>query len=315
MAAASSWPLSRQTALDLNGDVLVGARLNFFEAGTSTPMVVYSDPELDTPLPAWPDPILADASGRWPRVYLPYRDYRVRAASPAGVLLWDDDGIANPAPPESGSSIPTQQLYQTGHITMGFGLFPGFLALNGQTIGNGVSGATGRANADVEALYVHIYDNVGDDIAEVSGGRGANAQSDFAAGKTITLPDFRGIVPGGLVGMGNSLSTILDDVTFAVGAPDEPGSRFGTAFHALTVSELAAHSHGGTTGSTTGLVDKIPAFDVYPLGTGAPTDDFTLCDSTSDGDLDHSHTIASEGSGDGHANTQPTRLLFIQIKI
>lgn len=66
-----------------------------------------------------------------------------------------------------------------------------FLALAGGTIGNASSGATTRANADVENLYRFLWDNLANSEAAVSTGRGASAAADFAANKTLTLPDCR----------------------------------------------------------------------------------------------------------------------------
>ncbi|WP_255985013.1 hypothetical protein, partial [Klebsiella pneumoniae] len=84
--------------------------------------------------------IAADAAGRWPAVYLPYTDYRQRVRTPGGTLLFDDDGISNPAPATSGGggSVPADQLFQTGDVkfSLGSGALSGFVRLNGRTIGN-----------------------------------------------------------------------------------------------------------------------------------------------------------------------------------
>jgi len=68
----------------------------------------------------------------------------------------------------------------------------GWLLIDGKTIGNAVSGATSRANADTAALFaelwnfpaasVPIYDNAG-----AASTRGASAAADFAAGKRLSL--------------------------------------------------------------------------------------------------------------------------------
>lgn len=64
---------------------------------------------------------------------------------------------------------------------------PGWIFLNGKTIGNASSGATERANADTQDLFTLLWDNVTDAFAPVSGGRGGDATSDFNANKTIQL--------------------------------------------------------------------------------------------------------------------------------
>lgn len=67
-----------------------------------------------------------------------------------------------------------------------------FHLLAGGTIGDASSGASVRANADQENLFTFLWNNLADTQAPVSTGRGANAAADFAAHKTITLPDMRG---------------------------------------------------------------------------------------------------------------------------
>lgn len=47
-------------ARDINGVPVVGAKWTFFEAGTSTPLAVYTDSDLSV---AWVQPILSNAAG------------------------------------------------------------------------------------------------------------------------------------------------------------------------------------------------------------------------------------------------------------
>lgn len=72
---------------------------------------------------------------------------------------------------------------------------PGWLRLDGRTIGSAASGATSRANGDTFALYSALwaeYDNTRLPI-QTSGGvaglRGASAAADFAANKRMPLPN------------------------------------------------------------------------------------------------------------------------------
>jgi len=64
----------------------------------------------------------------------------------------------------------------------------GFVLMDDKTIGDGSSGATGRANADTSALYTLIWTNVTNAWAPVTGGRGGSAAADFAAHKPLALP-------------------------------------------------------------------------------------------------------------------------------
>lgn len=259
--SAYRWPMSRQTVLDLNGDLVAGAWLNFWVAGTTTPLVVYQDSALASPHPVI---IEADSSGRFPTVYMPYTDYRERVRTPSGVLLWDDDGIANPAPAVSGggSSVPDADLVKTGFTRWdyGSGPLPGYVRLNRLTIGNAGSGATERANADTEALYAYLYSRLSDALCPVSGGRGANAAADYAAGKTLQLPDARLGSPFGVADMGNSTLSGFTGVTFTAGNATTPGSLGGTALHTLTAGQIPANIPNSASSSTS--VVAPPGFQI-----------------------------------------------------
>ena len=63
------------------------------------------------------------------------------------------------------------------------------LGING-TIGDAGSGATIRANADCHKLFVHLWNGLSDADAPVTGGRGATAESDWAAKKIIGGLDY-----------------------------------------------------------------------------------------------------------------------------
>lgn len=314
MASASTWPQSRQVVLDLNGDVVPGALLRFYEAGTTTPLEVCTDPGLTTP---YTSPIEADGNGRWPRVYLPYVDYREYVTTPDGMLLWDDDGIANPAPPTTDTTVPISQRVQTGTVISALALLDGYLALNGLTIGNGVSGATARASDDTKPLFVLIYDNLEDAVAPVSGGRGANAETDFAAGKTLTLPNLQGRTLAGVIGMGGAPSNILDAVTFATGAKDKAGSTAGVATHVLTAGQLPAHDHSiNMTPSFNDITVSVGIGSVN-LATGAtPVNQITgATPTTTPNSIAINGATGSVGSGDAHPNMQPTGLVYLLVKL
>ncbi|HEY8354785.1 MAG TPA: hypothetical protein VIK69_07210, partial [Methylophilaceae bacterium] len=157
----------------------------------------------------------AFANGRFPPIFVPYRTYRERVTDSAGVLLWDIDGIPNPAPPSSGGGsgiIVTQDMVlQTGDVMWQLrgGTRPGWARLNGRTIGNASSGATERANDDTEDLYAFLWNNLDNSVAPVIGGRGATASADFAANKAITLPSMQGRAPLGLDDMGGAAANVL----------------------------------------------------------------------------------------------------------
>lgn len=76
-----------------------------------------------------------------------------------------------------------------------------WLKCNSQTIGSAASGATARANADVQELYEVLWtdwDNTVLPIQTSAGAatvRGASAAADFAANKRMPLPEIRGEFP------------------------------------------------------------------------------------------------------------------------
>lgn len=323
--SAYLWPMSRQTVLDLNGDLVAGAWLNFWVAGSTTPLVVYQDSALSAPHPVI---IEADAAGRFPAVYMPYTDYRQRVRTPAGVLLFDDDGIANPAPAVSGGggTVPASQLWNTGDIkqSWGTGALSGFVRANALTIGNAGSGATERANADTEALFIWLWDRLSNAICPVSGGRGATGAADYAAGKTLQLPPGRDRALFGVDDMGNAAAGGFSGVTFTQGNATTPGSFGGTSMHTLTAAQLAANIPNSASSSSSTSVIAPPGFGILvgqgnnilytaggnsaPLSTGGVASlDATTSTST---------TVSINPSGGAaHPNMPPFMLVTIYIKL
>lgn len=124
-------------------------------------------------------------------------------------------------------------LFTTGDVKYSLnGTAPaGWISLNvntsAPTIGNAVSGANVRANADTYALFNLIYTNIGDTFAPVSGGRSGNPLTDFNAGKTITLPALAGRFP-----LGNTNFTMPWLGSQAL------GFQSGASTHTLTLAEL-----------------------------------------------------------------------------
>jgi len=119
---------------------------------------------------------------------------------------------------------------------------PAGWVLGAGTIGNAGSGANNRANADTANLFAQVWNSFSNTLAPVSGGRGANAAADFAALKTITLPDMRGRVIAGLDNMVIGAAGRLTSVTMT---PDgnTAGASGGAETQALTGANLAAHTH------------------------------------------------------------------------
>jgi hypothetical protein len=110
--------------------------------------------------------------------------------------------------------------------------------MNGLTIGSSLSGATGRANADTQALFVYLWTVCPDARCPVLGGRGANGLADFNANKQLTLPDMRGRIVAGLDDMGSSAGGFFSGVPFSgTDTATTPGGLGGENIHTLTLAE------------------------------------------------------------------------------
>lgn len=190
------------------GERAGGALAYFYVGGTTTPLSVYTTDEGTTP---HANPVVADANGVFPPIFIPYGAYGYRVTTATGTTISPNVGtIQNPAPPDSGGGggivVTQDQILNTGDTMWRLqgGVRTSWVRMNEKTIGNTGSGATERANADTEALFSYLWNNCSDAVAPVSGGRGATAVADFAANKTITIPTMQGIVAGGLDDMGGT---------------------------------------------------------------------------------------------------------------
>jgi hypothetical protein len=123
----------------------------------------------------------------------------------------------------------------------------GFLFVDGKTIGNAASSGTARANADCEALFTKLWDYTS---LTVSGGRGANAAADWAANKTIALPDHRGKTMAALDNLGGTNAAVLSPSGIASTTRAATG---GAATEAAGVSgSCSVGVSGSIAGSTAG---------------------------------------------------------------
>jgi len=84
----AQYVLSNQQVFDTNGDPLAGAKLYFFESGTTTPLSTYSESTLTTPNA---HPVVADSSGRFGPIYLAVDEYKVRLDTSADVVIFTND--------------------------------------------------------------------------------------------------------------------------------------------------------------------------------------------------------------------------------
>lgn len=320
-------PISLQQRIDTNtGKPYVGARAFFYEAETTTPLIVYSNYDLSVPLP---NPVTADGYGMFPAIYLDEADqfYRLRVTTAGGVILFDQTTLPIYGPTGGGGGggggtpVDPYTLFQTGDLKnrFGTGVHPGWIRCNGLTIGDSTSGATGRSNADTQALFEYLWGAAPNTILAVSGGRGASASADYAGHKTIQLPDFRGRTIAGLDDMGTTAALRILEASVLTGSPTQLGASGGSDTVTLTEAQMPVHSHGGATGSNgahTHDYQRMTGQGTFQSGTeafGEPRYPTTTATTTSAGA--HTHTISASGGGNSHPNMPPFGLASIYIKL
>lgn len=316
-AGTISFSLSQQ--LDTAGNPLSGGKLYFYQAGTTTPQSAYSDSALTLPLA---NPITLDSAGRIPQFFLADGTIKIRLTNSAGVSQVTADGvmvIGASSGSGSGSVVDATTVLATGDLKVRYatGTLSGFVRANGRTIGSASSGATERANADCEELFIHLWTE--DANLSVSTGRGATAAADWAANKTIDLPDWRGRALAALDDMGNSAAGRLTATYFgtaatALGAAatttesktlaqtNLPNVNFVVASgQTVSVSGTLSRGAGSSGGGTTGL-----GLD------GNNVEGLTM---TSTGTVTNAGTAASGGSDTPFSIVQPTMLATLYIKL
>jgi len=248
MAAGTLPGISMSQQLDSLGNPLNGGKLYLIQAGTtSTPQNCYQDSGLTI---AWPNPITLDSAGRVPQLFCADGSIKIRLTNSAGVqqLVADNLLVVGPSGGGGGGgTVDATTVLATGDFKLVYntGVLTGFVRCNGRTIGSASSGATERANADAQALFEFLWGV--DSNLSVSGGRGASANADWSANKTLTLPDCRGRVIAGLDDMGNSAAGRLTSVGLGV-AGTTLGNAGASESYTLVNSNLPPYTPSGSVG-------------------------------------------------------------------
>lgn len=310
---------------DGNGELMRGALLRLYQAGTNTPVTAFKDSGL-TAGQEQPWPIPADSAARLPMFYLADGDYRARlSSSDGGYVAYDIPVLSSIGPSAGGGGggggVSPEVVWQTGYLLpfLGSGVRSGFVRLNGRTIGSSGSGATEHASADCQSLYEYLYNEFSDTVCPVIGGRGASATADFNANKPITLIDARGRSLFGADGMGAGRANRLTTATFATA--DTIGTTGGAEAHTLTQAELPVitPTFTGTPMTAGGALPNVAVGSIPQttgggsfsfngvnsgVGTGFTTDSFTPAGA-----------ISSFGSGAAHATASPGIIVTIYVKL
>lgn len=318
--------LSMSQQFDELGSPLSGGKLYFIVAGTtSDPQNAYQDSDLTI---VHPNPITLDAAGRAPAFYLADGSIKIRLTDSAGVqqLVADNILVIGPSSGSGGGgSVDATTVFQTGDIKARYSntTLSGWVRCNGRTIGSATSGASERANADAQSLFEYLWG--ADSNLSVSTGRGASANADWTANKTLTLPDLRGRVIAGLDDMGNtSAGRLTPPASGGVSDSTALGSWGGTHSHTLNTSQMPSHTHSGATGIENSSLAHVHEYvnpsggQVFVAGGGNAVNVAGGVLSTgSSGPSNHTHSFTTEsaGSGSAHNNVQPTMTMNIFIKL
>jgi hypothetical protein len=244
---AGFWHLSSTMMFDELGVPAPGAQAFFYAPDVLQQLTVYKDSSLLTP---WNQPVSADGFGRMPNVYLDDTAasfYRFRVTDEAGVELiaLATIPILSPGASGGGSGVDPTTVLNTGDTWWSpmNGTRAGAVRCNARTIGSATSGATERANADTQALFLFLWQALADTVCPVlPSGRGATAAADFAANKTIGLPDMRGRAAFGIDTMGNSSAGRIGGSIIQPGG-STPGASGGAESGLIGITNLPSHTH------------------------------------------------------------------------
>ena len=86
----SIFTLPRAYGINTDGTLVSGAKINFYDAGTSTPKATYSDSALSV---ANSNPVVADSNGLFGAIYLGAGLYKVVLTDASDVVLWTQDNV------------------------------------------------------------------------------------------------------------------------------------------------------------------------------------------------------------------------------
>ncbi len=166
-----------------------------------------------------------------------------------------------------------------------------------QTVGSATSGATFAA-AKYQALYHHYWNNIADANAAVSTGRGATAIADFAANKTLTIPNNANRSP---YGVGTAATGAASGATTAAST----GTIGTSGATTLSTPQIPSHTHTMNNDQTTAGTP-----DFVASAGGSAT---ARTSSATGGGGSHTHTGGTY-TGDATSILHPIRGMYFYIK-
>ncbi len=316
---AGTLPIALSQQFNISGQPLAGALLYFFQVGTvATPQNSYQDFGLSIPNP---NPLECDQYGRIPMFYLNDGQVHVRLTDATGVVIFDYPSMQVIGPSAgggSGGSVDPSTIASTGDIKhrLTSEVLTGWVKANAQTIGSPSSGASQRANADTQALFVYLWNNFTNTHCPVPGGRGASGLADYTANKTIQLPDLRGCTLVGLDDMGSTPAGLILSSNITSGGGDTPTTPYakgGESNHTLLLAEAPkgqftltdpSHTHAISVNGSGNFGGSAASPLAYSnAGTGAAANTNVTAASNTTG-----ITLNDEAGGGSHNNMQPFAL-------
>jgi microcystin-dependent protein len=215
-----------------------------------------------------------------------------------------------------------------------FGSTPptGWLFCDGKSIGDSSSGATSRANLDVQALYELLWNSVANTELSIqnsdgsTGARGTSALSDFNAHKRLPLPDLRGRFMLGKDNMGGLSANRVGN-----SQADLLGGSSGSESVTLNANQIPAHNHpasfSGSTSGDPGHAHTIYSTSYVQYGTTTGLDTISYGGGLSghsgwtNNAGSHSHTVSGTvtvndnfTNGSSHDNMPPYLIVNYLIK-
>lgn len=312
--AAGTIPLALAVQTDTDGSIAAGCQATFFQAGTvATKQNVYADFGLTQALG---NPLSCDQSGRLPMFWIADGLIHVRLTNSAGNPIVDTTmqvlGPSSGGGGGGGGTVDPTSIMATGDLKARYGTGPlsGFVRANGLTIGNASSGASERANADTQALFVYLC---GTDLNLVmTPARSGNCLSDFNANKQLATPDWRGRALAFLDDMGNGAAGRLTSGFFG-GTPTTLGASGGQQAQTLITANLPPYTPSGSV--STSIITNGQAVQVTGtnnVGVGGAYTGGQLVGITASSNFTGS---PQGGTSTAFSLVQPTMLATIYLKL
>lgn len=263
-------PVPIQQIFDNSGKPLIGGCLYSFATGTTTPLATYSNKTLTS---ANPNPIVLDASGRAPAIFLSPTSYkfvlgqRFLNACPAtpGTVIWSQDPVF-----DAGQSAMTALTAEIALLASSAGSAQiGFLQA-----GSGAVSETVQAKLR-QTVSIADFGAVGDWTSGTNGTNNCTAITNAVAALTnggiLSIPNghYRTTCSisstqtiqyiGG--GMGQDCATAPSCLIFAAGVSGITISGRGS-----TVGEVWIHSLSSTAGADVGITGNESRFVIHHVG-------------------------------------------------